>query len=151
MTRWFAAPLLLIACCSLRAQTPTATATEIQLHGQRFSIELATDDAARAHGLMQRTSLAPDHGMLFAFAASAPQAFWMKNTLIPLDILYFDDAKKLVSMQLDVPPCKADPCPIYPSNAPARYVLELAAGTARRIGVRPGDVLTVNGDIGEVR
>ena len=89
--------------------------------------------------------------MLFVFAESAPQAFWMKNTLIPLDILYFDDARRLVSMQLDVPPCQADPCAIYPSNVPARYVLELAAGTARRVGIRNGDVLTINGEVGEVR
>jgi uncharacterized membrane protein (UPF0127 family) len=99
---------------------------------------------------MMRTELAADHGMLFVFPASNPQAFWMKNTLIPLDILYFDDARRLVSMQLDVPPCKADPCPIYPSSGPARYVLELAAGTARRIGVKVGDPLTVNAVVGNV-
>jgi uncharacterized membrane protein (UPF0127 family) len=54
-------------------------------------------------------------------------------------------------MQLDVPPCKADPCPSYPSDAPARYVLELAAGTARTIGAQTGDVLTIEGDVGDVR
>ncbi len=89
--------------------------------------------------------------MLFVFATSVPQAFWMKNTLIPLDILYFDDARELVSMQLDVPPCTADPCPIYPSSGAARYVLELSAGTARRIGVKPGDQLTINGSLGAVQ
>jgi uncharacterized protein len=98
-----------------------------------------------------RTTLAPDHGMLFVFPYQAPQGFWMKNTLIPLDILYFDTDRRLVSTQSNVPPCKADPCPIYPSNAPARYVLELSAGTANRIGVRVGDELKIDGDVGTVR
>lgn len=150
MIRWFAA-LLLLASMALHAAPTAPAATTVQLHGQQFTIELATTDAARTQGLMNRTHLAADRGMLFVFAESAPQAFWMKNTLIPLDILYFDDARRLVSMQLNVPPCKADPCAVYPSNASARYVLELAAGTARRLGVRDGDVLTINGDVGAVR
>lgn len=99
---------------------------------------------------MMRTTLAPDHSMLFAFPYSAPQAFWMKNTLIPLDILFFDAERKLVSVQPNVPPCKADPCPSYPSDAPARYVLELSAGTAKRIGAKVGDELTIEGDMGVV-
>lgn len=123
----------------------------VELHGQHFLVERATDDAGRQRGLMMRTTLAPDHGMLFVFPHTGPQAFWMKNTLIPLDILYFDTERRLVSMQLDVPPCKADPCPTYPSDAPAIYVLELSAGTAQRIGAKPGDVLKIDGEIGPVR
>lgn len=122
----------------------------VTLHGQRFTAELATDEAAREHGLMLRASLAPDRGMLFVFPDTAPRGFWMKSTLIPLDILYFDAQRKLVSAQQDVPPCKADPCPIYPSAGPARYVLELPAGTARRIGARDGDTLTIEGRLGPV-
>lgn len=100
---------------------------------------------------MMRSTLAPDHGMLFVFPATRPQAFWMKDTLIPLDMLYFDEEHRLVSMQLDVPPCKADPCPIYPSHAPARYVLELSAGSVRRIGAKTGDELKIEGNVGPVR
>jgi uncharacterized protein len=136
------------ATCATLAKDATPA---VELHGQRFSVEFATDDASREQGLMMRTSLAPDHGMLFVFSYQAPQAFWMKNTLIPLDILYFDTDRRLVSTQLNVPPCKADPCPVYPSNAPARYVLELSAGTARRMGVEVGDELKIDGDIGTVR
>ncbi|WP_254425126.1 DUF192 domain-containing protein [Rhodanobacter sp. B04] len=122
----------------------------VELHGQRFSVELATDDASREHGLMMRTKLAADHGMLFVFTDTTPRAFWMKNTLIPLDILYFDANRRLVSVQWDVPPCKADPCPLYPSHMPARYVLEIPAGTTRRIGVKMGDELKIAGDVGAV-
>lgn len=140
----------LLAGCS--GSTPALSAKPVvELHGQRFSVELATDDASRQHGLMMRTALAPDHGMLFVFPYTGPQAFWMKNTLISLDILYFDADRRLVSMQLDVPPCKADPCPTYPSDAPAIYVLELSAGTAQRIGAKPGDTLKIDGDVGPVR
>ncbi len=147
MNRWLV-PLLFALAASVHATPMSATTPSVDLHGHRFSIEVAATEAAREHGLMARTTLAADHGMLFVFAQAAPQAFWMKNTLIPLDILYFDDSLQLVSMQLDVRPCRADPCPIYPSNGPAKYVLELAAGTARRIGVKTGDRLAVHGTIG---
>lgn len=145
----FAASLLML-CGNACAASTDATPVAVTLHGQRFSVELATNEAAREHGLMMRTSLAPDHGMLFVFPDTAPRGFWMKNTLIPLDILYFDARGKLVSAQLDVPPCRADPCPVYPSAGPARYVLELSAGTARRIGVRDGDALAIEGRLGTV-
>ena len=123
----------------------------VDLRQHHFSAELATNEASREYGLMNRTALAADHGMLFAFTDESPRAFWMKNTLIPLDMLYFDTRHRLVSVQANVPPCKADACPTYPSQAPARYVLELSAGTAERIGVQAGDTLSIDGDIGPVR
>ena len=144
------AVLVLLAGCA-KATSPGHKPVTVLLHGQRFSAELATDDAQRQRGLMMRQSLPADHGMLFVFPRTEPQAFWMKNTLIPLDMLYFDAARQLVSMQLSVPPCRADPCPVYPSEGPARYVLELSGGTARRIGVQPGDELKIEGEIGPVR
>lgn len=131
---------------------PAVPATvNVVVHGTPFTAELATDEAAREHGLMARTQLGAGHGMLFVFPDSAPRGFWMKNTLIALDILFFDSDRKLVSTQHDVPPCKADPCPIYPSDGAARYALELPAGTARRIGATRGDVLRIDGAIGSVR
>lgn len=140
---------LLAGACSA-AQTRGNTDV-LDLHGHAFHVELATNDAQREHGLMDRTTLAPDHGMLFVFPYDAPQSFWMKNTLIPLDILFFDKDRKLVSMQLDVPPCKSDPCPVYPSGKPVVYVLELAAGTAAQLGITTGDRFSLKGRIGPVR
>ena len=120
----------------------------VEVGGQRYAIELADDDAERARGLMFRDAMANDHGMLFIHDAQEPQAYWMKNTRIPLDILYFDNGRKLVAQQRDVPPCSlGDACPSYPSDAPARYVLELNAGEAARLGLKDGAAMTFSPDI----
>ncbi|PJK15005.1 ACR family protein [Lysobacteraceae bacterium NML07-0707] len=111
----------------------------VELAGKRYTVEIADDDESRARGLMFRDSMPADHGMLFIHETQAPQAYWMKNTRIALDILYFDNQRKLVSQQRDVPPCTlGDRCPAYPSQAPARYVLELNAGKAAEIGLQDG-------------
>ena len=135
--------LLCTLACAACAGSPVAArrSPAVTLDGQRISVEIAADDASREHGLMDRTSMSADHGMLFAFADSQVRTFWMKNTLIPLDMLFFDAHRRLVTLHADVPPCKADPCAIYPSTAPARYVLELNAGMAAKLGVRDGDTI----------
>ncbi len=111
----------------------------VELAGARYQVELAQDDASRARGLMFREQMAEDHGMLFIHDRQQPQAYWMKNTKIALDILYFDEQRRLVSQQRDVPPCSAgNACPNYPSHKPARYVLELNAGQAARLQLNDG-------------
>jgi uncharacterized protein len=117
----------------------------VELGGERFTVEIADDDAERARGLMFRDALPQGHGMFFVHERTQPLAYWMKNTRIPLDILYFDEGLSLVSQQRDVPPCSAgDACPPYPSRAPARYVLELNAGEARRLELEDGARLEVS-------
>ena len=120
----------------------------VEIGGQRYTVEIADDDAERARGLMFRDRMEDDHGMLFIHEREEPQAYWMKNTRIPLDILYFDDGLKLVAQQRDVPPCSAgNACPSYPSNAPARYVLELNAGHAARLKLETGATLRLGDGI----
>ena len=120
----------------------------VELGGQRYKVEVADDDAERARGLMFRDELAPGTGMIFLHEREEPQAYWMKNTKIALDILYFDSARKLVAQQRDVPPCSAgNACPPYPSNAPARYVLELNAGEAAKLKLQNGAELKFSKDI----
>ena len=120
----------------------------VELGGQRYKVEVADDDAERARGLMFRDQLAAGTGMIFLHDREEPQAYWMKNTKIALDILYFDSARKLVAQQRDVPPCSAgNACPPYPSNAPARYVLELNAGEAAKLKLKNGAELTFSKDI----
>ncbi|MDE2195678.1 MAG: DUF192 domain-containing protein [Gammaproteobacteria bacterium] len=115
----------------------------VVLGGQGFSVEIASTETARARGLMFRTRLAADHGMLFIYPDAQPRNFWMKNTLIPLDILFFDAQRRLINITADALPCTADPCATYPSSGPAKYVLELHAGTAQKLGIEPGNRLRI--------
>lgn len=120
----------------------------VEVGGQRYSVEVADDDAERARGLMFRDQLGAGSGMLFVHDREEPQAYWMKNTRIALDILYFDDQGILVSQQRDVPPCSAgNRCPSYPSKLPARYVLELNAGTAAKLNLETGDRIELGPNI----
>lgn len=128
--------LTLVSACS---GGPTVT-----LRDRTFQVEIADDDDERERGLMFREHLDADAGMLFLFPDEQPRSFWMKNCRIGLDILYFDASWKLVGQSLSTPPCSmGDRCPSYPSGAPARYVLELNAGTAMAMGVQLGDQLIV--------
>jgi len=132
-------PILLSASLLVLAGCASAKGPWVELNGKRYNVEIADDDAERARGLMFRDSMEESHGMLFIHDVEAPQAYWMKNTHIPLDILYFDDERRLVSQQRDVPPCSlGDGCPPYPSTAPARYVLELNAGEAAKLELETG-------------
>lgn len=141
MVRVFVLSLLMMLGLAL-AGCATDGGAWVEVRGERVVVEVAADDAARARGLMFRDQLPQGHGMLFVHDREEPQAYWMKNTRIPLDILYFDASRKLVMQRRDVPPCTlGDRCPSYPSNAPALYVLELGAGEAARIGLNDGDEL----------
>ncbi len=134
LSRLFAPALLLVL-----AGCASAGGHWVEVGGQRYEVEIADSDASRAQGLMFRDSMPANHGMLFIHDAEEPQAYWMKNCKFPQDMLFFDNDRKLVSQQRDVPPCSAgDACPVYPSNAPARYVLELNAGQAARLKLQDG-------------
>lgn len=132
---------LLAPLAGAREAPPEAS---VELGGERFTVELAQTDAERTLGLMYRREMAPDHGMLFIFEDEAPRGFWMKNTLIPLDMLFFDAGRRLLNIQQDVPPCRADPCPSYRSSGPARYVLELNGGRSRALDLAPGAELSIH-------
>ena len=135
----------LLAACSGCA---SAGGDWVELAGNRYSVEVADDEAERARGLMFRDVLPEGHGMLFIHEQEGPLAYWMKNTRIPLDILFFDHARRLVSQQRDVPPCDlGDACPPYPSDAPAIYVLELNAGEAERLKLQDGATIDFSRDI----
>ena len=141
---WLLSPIMVavLACAACATMPASARSPHVTLGGHSFSVEIAATSAEQAHGLMDRTSMPADHGMLFVFPIAEPQTFWMKDTLIPLDMLFFDASHRLVTIRADVLPCKADPCPTYASTAPARYVLELKAGTAAKLGLHKGDVIT---------
>jgi uncharacterized protein len=113
--------------------------------GAVYRLELALTPEDQAQGLMFRESLPPRAGMLFIFDQPAPHHFWMKNTMIPLDMIWLDDAGKVLFVSPETPPCKADPCPTYGPDSPAKQVLEIAGGKAREEKVEVGAVLRIEG------
>lgn len=91
---------------------------------------------------MYRSSLADNRGMLFPFNPARPVSFWMKNCLIPLDIIFIR-LGRVVAIAAEAPPCAADPCPFYNSGKPVDQVIELRAGRAAELGLKPGDRVEV--------
>lgn len=137
--------LLLAPILAISSGCASASGDWVEIAGTRYAVEVADDEVSRARGLMFRDSLPERAGMLFIHPREEPLAYWMKNTRIPLDILYFDASRRLVSQQRDVPPCPAgNACPAYPSGAPALYVLELNAGEAARLGLQDGAELELS-------
>jgi len=105
-------------------------------------VELARDDAARERGLMYRTSMPGDHGMLFSWDSESPRTFWMRNTCIPLDMLYVSKDGVIAGILEQVPTLNDAPRGI---DCPVAHVLELNAGWARAHGVAPGMKLKIEG------
>ena len=110
-------------------------------NGKSVTAELVVTDEERQRGLMFREKLLPDQGMLFVFEEEGLYSFWMKNTLISLDMLWINKDRRIVHIARNVPPCKEDPCPSYSPERQGLYVLELAAGAADRLGLKLFDRL----------
>ncbi|HYM09465.1 MAG TPA: DUF192 domain-containing protein [Bryobacterales bacterium] len=148
----FALPALLLALAAACSR-PTSTAdSEVHLptlpvtlpNGKVIRAELATDPGDQQRGLMFRTSLAADRGMLFVFAAPSSEPFWMYHTLIPLDIIWLDAGHRIVFISANTPPCaasKGDNCPTYGGEQLSQFVLETPAGTAAVQSLKLGDQL----------
>ncbi len=113
--------------------------------GTVVSVEIADTEPVRQRGLMFRQQLAPNEGMIFVFPESGYYPFWMKNTLIPLDMLWLDGGARIVSIAPSVPPCKADPCPSYPPDGDATYVIEVVSGFCRDHHLKIGDTVKLEG------
>jgi hypothetical protein len=109
--------------------------------GADYAVELALTPEDQAQGLMFRESLPERTGMLFVFPEVAPHHFWMKNTMIPLDMIWMDEGGRVLFVSADTPPCKADPCATYGPDGPAKMVLEIAGGKAKAEKVDAGTTL----------
>jgi len=139
---------LLLLVFTLPACSAMQSKPWVEIRGQRFTVEVADSFEERERGLMFRDELAKDSGMLFIHDSEETQAYWMKNTHIPLDILYFNKDRKLVSAQERVPACSAgDRCPPYASEGAALYVLELNAGSVELYKIQAGDEMKISPDI----
>jgi len=110
----------------------------------KFTVEVADTDEKWTTGLMYREYIADDFGMLFVSRDEEYHSFWMKNCKIHLDIIFLDRNKQVINIHADVPPCTYTPCPSYPSDRPAMYVLELRGKRAQEINLKPGDVISFN-------
>ena len=116
--------------------------TTMRIGSEQFTLEVADEDKEREVGLMNRRSMPANHGMIFVFPREERLSFYMKHTLIPLDIVYLDADGDIVSIHQMQP---LDLTSI-PSRAPAKYAIELNLGTAARLGLTPGDRLEIPGD-----
>ena len=124
---------LLPACAS--------SSPEVILHSGtgdaiRVQVELANTPEKRHYGLMYRKDMPEDHGMLFLFPKQTPQSFWMKNTVLSLDIVYINSARTIVHIAAHTTPFSETP---IPSGQPAQFVLEVNAGFCERHGIASGD------------
>jgi uncharacterized membrane protein (UPF0127 family) len=139
--------LTLAAACggaATNAPTPTPLPTGPRVvlpSGVVYRVELARSPEGQAQGLMFRESLPPRSGMLFLFSDAAPHKFWMKNTMMPLDMIWMDGAGRVLFVSAKTPPCKADPCPSYGPEVPAASVLEIAGGLAAKEKVTVGSTI----------
>jgi len=110
----------------------------LSVRGHRFRVELARTDAQQQRGLMFRTAMGPDEGMLFPEQAPRQVAFWMRNTILPLDIVFIGPDRRILNIVNAIP---YDETPL-PSAGPAIAVLELNAGRTKALGIKVGDKVT---------
>lgn len=118
--------------------------SSVCIKGRCFQVELAENELQRGRGLMYRTELGEDRGMLFIFDKEDFYPFWMKNTLIPLDIIWIDSNRKVVFMAQKVQPCRVLICPSVLPTANAKYVLEINSGICQEISLKLGDRVVIN-------
>jgi uncharacterized protein len=111
-----------------------------QKYNLHFKLAVTNTPKARALGLMFVKHLKVDHGMLFTYPREQVLSFWMKNTLIPLDILYLNSKKRIVDIQT-MTPCRTDYCISYPSKEPAQYAIEINGELAKKLGIKKGDLV----------
>lgn len=145
LTIWLLGLVLTAGGCGLMPvkEKTAAKGPVVVLNTQNGKTEIAVDIVdtmeTRTRGLMFRESMPEDEGMFFVFEEEDEKSFWMKNTLIPLDMIFIGADYRVVSITKGAVPCKADPCGSYPSKGPAKYVLEVNAGVSDKAGLKEGD------------
>jgi uncharacterized membrane protein (UPF0127 family) len=148
MTRFRSSLLIAVAglsCAILAAAGAAATPAVIPLtlpSGKVLRVEVMAEPKDRAMGLMFRPSLPQDRGLLFVFERPDFHGFWMKNCRFAIDMVWLDEDRRVVHVAPAVPPCRAEPCPVYEPMRRARYVVELNAGQAAREKTTVGATLS---------
>jgi uncharacterized membrane protein (UPF0127 family) len=130
---------LAVGCSrSASSDPPDRPPSELTIGAAVLRVELAATPEARARGLMGRTTLPTDQGMAFVFGQPTTERFWMKDTLIPLSIAFWDERNRVVAI-LDMQPCRADPCPTYGPERPYVGAVEVNLGYFDDHAVEVGD------------
>jgi len=143
LLRLRSAPLLFVVLGVSNAALAGPAVVPLKLpSGKVLQVEVMVNDQDRAMGLMYRPSLPEDRGMLFTFEQADFHGFWMKNCRFPIDMVWLDEQKKVVYVAEAVPPCRAEPCPIYTPMQRANYVVEMNAGQAGKEGAVVGASLS---------
>lgn len=130
-----------VSACAQSSKLPVVEGRFLTASGSEsptFRLEVCSNDGERALGLMYRRSLPQDAGMIFVFPEERQNSFWMKNTYVPLDMVFVAQDMKVVGILHDVPPLNQLPRTV---GKPSMYVLEFPAGTMRRLGVEEGAAL----------
>jgi uncharacterized membrane protein (UPF0127 family) len=137
---WLALTLAIVIAANAQEPTPPFQVSRLEIDASKgrfeFQVELAVTPAERTRGLMFRESLADDHGMLFDFGVPQPVAMWMRNTYIPLDMLFVGADGRISQIAANAEPLSDK---VIASNEPVRAVLELRGGITGEIGIKPGD------------
>ncbi len=117
--------------------------TKVCIEKNCFNVEIADTVQEREIGLMNREFLALDSGMLFVFEKEDVYNFWMKNTLIPLDIIWIDKDNEIIFIKENVQPCKTDICETFGPNEKSIYILEINGGLVKKMGLGVGDLIKI--------
>lgn len=139
---FFSLGALLIACLFYYISNKTI-ANKVCFEDNCFNVEIADNRETRELGLMFREKLDEDSGMFFIFENEGSYPFWMKNTLIPLDIIWIDSSGKIVDIREAIP-CESEPCQIYYHADSAKYVLEINKGLSAELGIEIGNMASSN-------
>lgn len=116
---------------------PKTNVVSLQIKNKTFNLEVAKTPSQQMTGLMNRTSLCPNCGMIFVFGLELPQSFWMKNTHIPLDIIFLDKNGVVINIAQGQPESLDN----IQSTQPSKFVIELNADTSAKIGLKSGDII----------
>lgn len=137
LLRVFPFVLLLLFACS----SQNSSDSFVEFGDSRFFVKVADEPGEWQKGLMFVQSMPYNEGMLFIFDDVSPRTFWMKNTLIPLDMIFIDESFVVVDVKENVQPCNADPCETYPSKFESKFVLELNANVVKKSNISIGSIM----------
>lgn len=136
--------ILLTGCEQTNPETTELSKfLSVTINDHQFFVETATTVSEQTQGLMHRTELPENKGMLFIYPDSQIRSFWMKNTLIPLDIIFIDQNKQIINIHTATP-CETEPCQTYKSKSPAQFVLEINAGLTSKLNFSEGTTVDFN-------